>query len=489
LKENETNDDALVEYAYALMDESFKPDYNESLSVLLRCLVKNQDNRRIKRLVSNLIKKCGPDLLIHNLTDASSGKLDNSATPAIAWIALIVKEHSGIEEAISLYNKCLDMQPQNTSYVLNLVHTLELKLDYEACWNQIKSYCSIAQIEPNEFIIMPQEFIRQLDLDWNNLETYRSGTKATEYSNSDVELTWIEDQGAQLFTKSSHLPVTSRTKTTKHANTYYDLLALYFTLVKILYVKGALSVLPAIIDILERARFKQELHETIIRNEHAYFCCISQIMTYLAPCLPLPKTTEQPLYVCGESHCLSPAWQTIELNGIKRTLIPVLVTGLKCWHLRPESDFYPKANFWNAVKTIPPKSKVIFMFGEIDCREGIWLAVEKCRYKDMDEGMLFAIRIYLNTLEQLLLEPYEFDIYVHPVLPVLDVTRQTVKRWNQLLEIEMNKRNANLKLLRFFDRLLTQDQRFLREELKLDGTHIHPRYVTLLEQALNERNL
>ncbi len=37
-------------------------------------------------------------------------------------------------------------------------------------------------------------------------------------------------------------------------------------------------------------------------------------------------------------------------------------------------------------KTVPPKSDVIFLFGEIDCREGLIISVEKCRYQDLQEA-------------------------------------------------------------------------------------------------------
>ena len=50
-------------------------------------------------------------------------------------------------------------------------------------------------------------------------------------------------------------------------------------------------------------------------------------------------------------------------------------------HLRPSSSFYPKVNFSRVVAGIPDGSEVLMMFGEIDCREGILVAVAKGRYK------------------------------------------------------------------------------------------------------------
>ena len=53
----------------------------------------------------------------------------------------------------------------------------------------------------------------------------------------------------------------------------------------------------------------------------------------------------------------------------------------------PSSRFYPKYNFYNVVEQIPNGSRVLMIFGEIDCREGILFAVERAIYKDLQEGI------------------------------------------------------------------------------------------------------
>jgi hypothetical protein len=45
------------------------------------------------------------------------------------------------------------------------------------------------------------------------------------------------------------------------------------------------------------------------------------------------------------------------------------------WGLEPvspatDSTFYPKRNFYSVISGIPQGASVIFLFGEIDCREG-----------------------------------------------------------------------------------------------------------------------
>ena len=66
-----------------------------------------------------------------------------------------------------------------------------------------------------------------------------------------------------------------------------------------------------------------------------------------------------PIYLAGDSHCIPAAWQTVTVAGSERLLVPKLVTGLKHWHLRPDSDFYPKANFNNIMKSIPDGAEVL----------------------------------------------------------------------------------------------------------------------------------
>jgi hypothetical protein len=52
------------------------------------------------------------------------------------------------------------------------------------------------------------------------------------------------------------------------------------------------------------------------------------------------------LHVCGDSHSLAPSWRRLSVHGAPLLLKSALVTGMKHWHLRPSSKFYPKANFY-----------------------------------------------------------------------------------------------------------------------------------------------
>jgi hypothetical protein len=169
-----------------------------------------------------------------------------------------------------------------------------------------------------------------------------------------------------------------------------DLLAVFFTICKISFVAGELQLLPALIRIIETEHRERDLHLTIIKNEAAYFVstddlecsvlfafcvcehllltaaaavkqgCIKQL-TGLLPYPPMEYDAElPPLFVVGDSHCLTAAWRVITYRGRRRLLRPMLVTGLKCWHMRDGEDFYPRTNFDNVCAEIPTGSEVIF---------------------------------------------------------------------------------------------------------------------------------
>ncbi|CAN0085346.1 unnamed protein product [Hapterophycus canaliculatus] len=114
----------------------------------------------------------------------------------------------------------------------------------------------------------------------------------------------------------------------------------------------------------------------------------------------------------------------------RRVLRPALVTGLKHWHLRPESNFYPKKNFESVMSKIPKGSSVVFVLGEIDCREGILVAVEKLRYDTPEEGVKHTVGIFIKVAEALAKER-KLKVFVHPVIPVLNETRNMVKVYNR----------------------------------------------------------
>ena len=78
-------------------------------------------------------------------------------------------------------------------------------------------------------------------------------------------------------------------------------------------------------------------------------------------------------------------------------------------------------------------AQVIFLFGEIDCREGLLLAVGKLKYDSVDEAMDVLADIYVGVLTRLV-EERDLTAYMHPVPPVLNETRHIVMPFNAVVK-------------------------------------------------------
>jgi len=132
---------------------------------------------------------------------------------------------------------------------------------------------------------------------------------------------------------------------------------------------------------------------------------------------------------------------------------------------------------------VPNGSDVLFLFGEIDCREGLVICVEKCRYESIEEGASTTIDIYIQVLTKLARKRH-WNIFVHPIVPVLNETRHIVKVFNKVLKAKLEK-VSSLHYLDFFEKLLDENGA-LCKKFELDGTHMNPSYLNILNEALQK---
>lgn len=80
------------------------------------------------------------------------------------------------------------------------------------------------------------------------------------------------------------------------------------------------------------------------------------------------------------------------------------------------SSSFLQRNYEAAIRSIPDGSTVIFNFGEIDCREGLIVAVEKGRYESVEAGVQLAVDVYVKAMQEQVAVK-ELKIYVHPITP------------------------------------------------------------------------
>lgn len=207
--------------------------------------------------------------------------------------------------------------------------------------------------------------------------------------------------------------------------------SLCFALVRLLHLHGPWEPIPRLITLLQKAREGTNLHKSVARNENAYFALAARAVPCLEEALSTPA--EEVIYVVGDSHVMSSAYHVIERkNGKRARFVPILITGLKCWHLRKHSTFFTKTALENALQKIPVGSTVLFIAGEIDCREGVLKGMGKGLYKDLDDACAFLARSYLSIVNKAA-TTRRLRAFVQDVPPTMELTRKHVNAFNEQL--------------------------------------------------------
>uniref|UniRef100_K1PXN4 Uncharacterized protein n=1 Tax=Magallana gigas TaxID=29159 RepID=K1PXN4_MAGGI len=343
LRENQEHLDALTEYA-PLIYRLGPKQKDEAMTILLTVLVNKLNDNHVKEKFAYLCQQeHGMQVL-----ESMSGPAWRDV-PAVVFMATSLRDAGAIEQTEALLKHACMLQPENPHTLLTYVHTLELVEKHTEAVQEIMAY------------------IKQ----WPEKEigSFKIGSLLPILNNFHGDV--------YLNVPDGNIPCSSVSMETLSGPYLEDtnyLLAILFTLVKILFVKGAVAFIRPITNIIDPLTKGHELHKTNIRNEAAYFSCISQLQG-ITPEVNHVVPSQQNVYFVGDSHCVPPAWQTIRIKGEDRIVHPILSTGTKIWHLREESTFYPKYNFNSAITKIPDGAMTIFCFGEIDCREALLLSL------------------------------------------------------------------------------------------------------------------
>jgi len=233
------------------------------------------------------------------------------------------------------------------------------------------------------------------------------------------------------------------------------------------------------------------------------------------PQIPKSILPHKPIYVVGDSHVLSLAWQTLCIKDAVssihtlRTAIPFPATGLKAYHLQPSTQFFTHYNLHACLQRLPDhgtnqKRTIILSAGEIDCREGIGGTLLKGYFRSCNEAVEDTVRKYLIAASEIALK-YNLQILIMPVAPHAYRSekngkavgrakrRETMFWWNKVLRSElqaskwMNK--GGVFLLDYEERLRYPDQSspvgyVLNPCFNADYTHTNNAIVPLVAEAV-----
>lgn len=414
-------------YARTLVDGGA---YARAVQALLPLLSVNGRDATVRSLLGRCVdEKAGLDALFNIIEQLPEG--DAAAT--CAFLRTLLKDEGQLDAAIQLGDHLGLLQPYDPAHTLAEVHVLEAAEMYEHAvrevmlyWDNVlfddltadgreadglglhkcgvaaagmeRAYTLMARLPPPKAAAgSPCKTWLQAVEPWKppaSLEERRRQAAAAAAAKQGGGGSGASSTPPEVRSAAELPPPPGLAKVTYRTRQLEELAAL-LTAVKVLFINGALSTAAELCTLLQplRQASAQPLHETLIRNENAYFGCVLQLLAdHPPPAVPRsPKRLPPPLFVLGDSHCLPPAWRTVTLRGRTRLLHPLLVTGCKIWHLRPgdDSNFYTKVQFHHAVgfnvaaAAAADRSlgQVVLVLGEIDCREGVLQAVAKAKVR------------------------------------------------------------------------------------------------------------
>ena len=244
----------------------------EGLRALLKAVVIDQKNHKIKSLLSKALESSqGIQELYSQIAPSQS------SASVYAYLATVCKDTSCLSSAATLYKKSLELLPRSVSYILNLVHIRETVHDSDAGLSELRAFL----VSNGSYSDDVAKYCREL------LNLMPVSTAALD-AQSPLGLRWmqINDQPCVVTTDTegniiSFYDPLQNQKKLKYTDDFLDVLALGFTVVKILYLRGELHLLPPLFGMMEEHRLKSvvSLHETTIRNEAAYYVCAAQVLS------------------------------------------------------------------------------------------------------------------------------------------------------------------------------------------------------------------
>ena len=151
----------------------------------------------------------------------------------------------------------------------------------------------------------------------------------------------------------------------------------------------------------------------------------------------LDKTLKK-LYVIGDSHSLSYSNLKVIYKGTSCRVITKIIIGAKAWHLASKENNRYKVQFKNIISDLKEDSKVILLFGEIDCRldEGI---LKNHREKDtnMEKSIPKFVKNYINNTQKICIKKNILPIYSTIPAPFIEKSIDKDSKFKQISIIEI----------------------------------------------------
>jgi len=388
-----------------------------------------------------------------------------------------------LKKAVSLDGNCVDSLLGLGDFY-QLLNEISLAKDYylkvlKLSPSNVDAHCALGTLYKNE---------GNVDLAFSS---YKNATELTSYRdpthvfNLAYCYEYLDQCEEGLILLENFLSTNDPHEMQSTVNHYM----IYLLYIKLLYLCGDYG--KKISTVVEAIRkFPPFILQYLMRmkTHWAYFVFLSNLSFTIEPSLEVVKK----LYIVGDSHCLSVAWQRIQLaNGTMYILVPKLITGLMAYHLRTTrikqvTIFTLHTILQNLSRT---EKKILFCAGEIDCRLGIGPAVQKGKYKSIQEALRTTVNLYVGGLSAFV-QQYKMQFFILPVPPPSSLEQQDRVNMVNQFNSEMKTKCISSDAIYFLDyaHLLCSNDGTLQKNFYCDGTHMNANFLPLLVNQLNYVN-
>ena len=201
---------------------------------------------------------------------------------SLCFLAQVLKDHSAVAAAIGLYRRALQLtragDEERVSVWLSLVHTLEVLMEYEDAWKELRQW--LQEDRAREVAGLPLErvwdVVKGIDtLAYNEDMLADKSTKCprwkaipTLFDEGEIQVALPTQAAspapstpsASLVPTHKHIPAALTSAIKPHAiysPATLNRLAMMFTAVKVLFVNGVLQPIPSLVALLEPTRERQ----------------------------------------------------------------------------------------------------------------------------------------------------------------------------------------------------------------------------------------
>jgi len=220
---------------------------------------------------------------------------------SLCFLAQTLKDHSAVTAAIGLYRRALqitradDTSEERVSVWLSLVHTLEVLMEYEEAWKELRQWLQEDRGRQVAGLQLERvwEVVKGIDtLKFNESMLADKSTKCPQWTTipplfdeGEIQVA-IPTQAASPSATSQpstpmvpthkHIPAALTSAIKPHpvySPATLNRLAMMFTMVKLMHVNGVLQPIPALVALLEPTRERQVPYTQTNNSTQSFLSC------------------------------------------------------------------------------------------------------------------------------------------------------------------------------------------------------------------------